>query len=157
MATAYAKADRERQAATEAEMTTQQLAARREYAERTDRLLAAGITELREAPAMQPTEYQREVKPRIMHILGSLEAGRPTDADSAFVARHDRLVSDLKGLVAEFDKYFDKVERGETDGMEHTVRRCPTPGPTPWAPASSGSRRVTRSRAANHSPTDPRS
>ena len=32
----------------------------------------------------------------------------------------------LKDLVAEFDKYFDKVERGETDGMEHTVRRLST-------------------------------
>ena len=132
VAAVYAKADREREAAAAAELTAQQVAARREYAQRTDRLLAKGIRELADAPTMVPSEYRREVKPRMMHTLGSLESGRPTSADSAFVARHDRLVDDLNHLVAEFDKYFDKLERGEADGIEHTVRRLSEAWAATW-------------------------
>jgi hypothetical protein len=122
-AVAGQRAETTRQKAQNAELDARQTAARREYIERTMRLLTDGMKELQASTEMTASQYRLDVQPRMMRIIGNLEAGRPIGADVAFMTRHDQLVRDLERLVTEFDQLFDRITRDETSGLENSFRR----------------------------------
>jgi TIR domain len=117
------RAETTRQKVQNAELDARQAAARREYIDRTMRLLTDGMKELQASTEMTAAQYKLDVQPRMMRIIGNLEAGRPVEADVAFTTRHDQLVRDLERLVTEFDQLFDRITRDETSGLEHSFRR----------------------------------
>jgi len=106
---AMGKAIAEQQEAQRRSAQTKELRALEDYIERTSRLLSQGLEEIKRGNTMSPNEYREEFRPAFMRILGQLEAGRPESPEIA--TRHNQLVRELQGLVAEFDTAMAKAEK----------------------------------------------
>jgi hypothetical protein len=91
------------------------------YVKRTRELLEEGINEVHLIAGVSPQEYREEFRPKLMRILGQLEA--TTAPSPVFAARHASFVEKLEEVVGKFDEAVAKAERGDDDGYGRAITR----------------------------------
>jgi TIR domain len=111
----------ERDARSRDESLERQVNERAQYIERTLDLLNRAAEEIRLTDLMRPQDFREEFRPRMMRILGSLEATPP--ASPQLRPRHEKLVANLDGLMHEFDDAVIRFERGDQLSYTRSIAR----------------------------------
>ena len=142
---------KEQEKTREAAAKAQQARDRETYVEQTVELVSTIVQEIELTQKMSPQAYREEFKPNVLYVLGELKGKQTPDPDLA--PAHARVVNDLSELLAEFDKAFNEIERGNDDAMGRALIRLNTKWATSLKSSVDWLRQATGTE--NEAPADP--